>query len=359
MSEKIQVALILGGRNSENFRSCQAATDVLLALQAKDYEVSAYGITMEANWISFNDLASLQNALKTDGFELNDESAKNISGTSSSLVIPDSLIDAHVVFSTMLGPWAADGTFQGLLDFTAIRYVGSDTLGTTVAFDKPTAKLLINSMEVPTPRHITITDKAWRRDPLSCIARATSLKLPIIIKPARGSNGLGVSVARFPRDLKKTIDIARQFDGRIIAEKYHKNSRLFELNIVEDEKRKPLFSEIIETKLNKKDSIFNFIYRAEKSDFSFEKATDLEVEVKNLMEEYARKVFEVLKLSGYAQIEFLIDTEGELLVQEVNTQPYLGKDGSFALSWKEAGKTYEDLLDDIIKESLERPVGLV
>ncbi len=78
-----------------------------------------------------------------------------------------------------------------------------------------------------------------------------------------------------------------------------------------------------------------------------------------LVHDYAKRTFEVLKMSGYAQIEFMIDKEGELLVVEVNCQPYFGKDGSFALSWKEAGISYPDLIDRIVKEALDRPVGLV
>ena len=55
----------------------------------------------------------------------------------------------------------------------------------------------------------------------------------------------------------------------------------------------------------------------------------------------------------------MIDKEGELLVIEVNSQPYLGKDGSFALSWKEKGMKYEDVIDSIVQEALIRPVGLI
>ena len=70
MSNKTSVAVILGGRNSENYRSCQSARDVISALEEKGYLVSAYGMTMEANWISFGDLNSLKNALKKEAFEV-------------------------------------------------------------------------------------------------------------------------------------------------------------------------------------------------------------------------------------------------------------------------------------------------
>jgi len=336
MSDKTSVAVILGGRNSENYRSCQSARDVIDALVEKGYVVSAYGITMEANWITFGDLNSLKNALKKDSFELNDESVKDIADTQESLLPPTSLLETPVVFSTLMGAWGSDGTMQGMLETEIVRFVGSDTLGGAISSDKSTAKLLMEAVEVPTPKHVIIPDKSWRRDPLSNVARAAALKTPLISKPARGSNGVGITHIRVPRDFKKGIDIARNFDGRV-----------------------PVLSEIIQTNWNEKDKIFNFISRSNRSSYSFSKLTDLDPEVVKLVHDYAKRTFEVLKLSGYAQIEFMIDKEGELLVVEVNCQPYFGKDGSFALSWKEAGISYPDLIERIIKEALDRPVGLV
>jgi D-alanine-D-alanine ligase len=359
MSDKISVAVILGGRSAENYRSCQSAKDVIDALEEKGYAVSAYGMTLEANWISFGDLNSLKSALNKDMFELTDDTAKEIAKTEESLLPPTSLLETPVVFSTLMGAWGSDGTMQGMLETEIIRYVGSDTLGSAISSDKSTAKLLMEAVEVPTPKHIVIPDKAWRRDPLSNVARASSLKVPLISKPARGSNGVGITHIRVPRDFKKGIDIARNFDGRVVVEKYHQPAQLLECNIIEDEKKKPVLSEIIKTNWNEKDKVFNFISRSDKTSYSFEKAKDLDPEVVKLIHDYAKRTFEVLKLSGYAQIEFMIDKEGELLVVEVNCQPYFGKDGSFALSWEEAGISYPDLIDRIIKEALDRPAGLI
>jgi len=359
MSEKTSVAVILGGRNSENYRSCQSARDVIEALEEKGYLVSAYGMTMEANWITFGDLNSLKAALKKDAFELNDESVKDIADTEESLLPPTSLLETTAVFSTLMGAWGSDGTMQGMLETEIVRFVGSDTLGGAISSDKSTAKLLMEAVEIPTPRHVIIPDKSWRRDPLSNVARAAALKTPLVSKPSRGSNGVGVTLIKNPRDFKKAVDIARNFDGRVVVEKFHQAVKLFECNIIEDEKGKPVLSEIIKTNWKELDKIFNFISRTDKSSYSFSKLTDLEPEVVKLVHDYAKKAFEVLKMSGYAQIEFMIDKEGELLVVEVNCQPYFGKDGSFAMSWKEAGISYPDLIDRIVKEALDRPVGLV
>jgi len=359
MSEKTAVAVLLGGRNSENYRSCQSARDVIDALEEKGYQVTAYGMSMEANWISFGDLNSLKNALKKDNFELTEESIKDISEVTESLLPPTSLLETTVVFSTLMGGWGSDGTIQGMLETEIVRFVGSDTLGGAISSDKSTAKLLMEAVEIPTPKHVIVPDRSWRRDPVSNVMRAASLKVPLVAKPARGSNGVGVSYIRVPRDFKKGIEISRNFDGRVIVEKYHEPKQLFECNILEDEKGKIILSELIQTNFKTKDKVFNFISRSDKSSFSFTKAQDLEADIIKLVHDYAKRTFEVLKMSGYAQIEFMIDKEGELLVVEVNCQPYFGKDGSFALSWKEAGVSYSDLVDRIIKEALSRPAGLI
>ena len=92
MSEKTKVAVLLGGRNSENYRSCLSAKDVIDALESKGYLVKAYSRTMEANWVEFNDLASLRNHLNKENFELTDESIKDIKDSiSSTLPSPEAL----------------------------------------------------------------------------------------------------------------------------------------------------------------------------------------------------------------------------------------------------------------------------
>ncbi len=135
MSDKISVAVILGGRSAENYRSCQSAKDVIDALEEKGYVVSAYGMTLEANWISFGDLNSLKSALKKDMFELTDETAKEIAKTEESLLPPTSLLETPVVFSTLMGAWGSDGTMQGMLETEIVRFVGSDTLGGAISSD--------------------------------------------------------------------------------------------------------------------------------------------------------------------------------------------------------------------------------
>ena len=153
MSEKPIVAVLLGGRNSENYRSCLSSKDVIDALEAKGYLVKAYGMTMEANWVEFNDLASLRNSLNKENFELTDEAIKDIKDTKTSVLPPESLLESPVVFSTLMGAWASDGTVQGLLETEIVRFVGSDTLGAAISTDKPTSKLLMQSVQIPTPAY--------------------------------------------------------------------------------------------------------------------------------------------------------------------------------------------------------------
>ena len=60
-------------------------------------------------------------------------------------------IDA--AFIALHGRWGEDGTVQGLLEMTAIPYTGSGVLGSALAMDKCLGKLLLMSLDVPTPAY--------------------------------------------------------------------------------------------------------------------------------------------------------------------------------------------------------------
>jgi D-alanine-D-alanine ligase len=356
--EKTRVVLLIGGANSDNHRSCRQFNDVLAALTDRNFDVGAIGITLEGSWVLFEDLNAISQASRIESFELSDASVKEIKGATTTDFPPRALISYDIVFSLILGVPGADGRIAGLLESIGVRLVASDSLGSAIASDKSTIKLLLKAEDVATPRHVVIPDKAWRRDALSNVVRAASLKLPLIIKPCRSTNGLGISIVRFPREMKDAIAIARRFDGRFLAEEYHEGGRYLECGILEDSERRNFISAIVETKVVD-DGIFNYLTRVAPDRFSQEVVSDLPEEIINKIKEITEKVFEASKTSGYLQVEFLLTRENELLFIEANPSPYLGKDGSFVRGWLAAGLEYEDIIYAPVMEAIRRPLGLV
>jgi len=358
VAEKTRVAILFGGANSDNYRSCRQFNDVLIALQRREFEVGAVGVTLEGAWVVFSDLASVSKAMGIRDFELTNESAAAITGSEITDFPPRVFLSYDIVFPLVLGAPGSDGRLAGLLESMGVCLVASDSLGSAIASDKSTMKLLLEAVEVATPKHVVVPDKAWRRDALSSVVRAASLKLPIVIKPCRGTNGVGITIVRFPREMKDAVAIARRFDGRFLAEEYHEEGRYLECGVFEDSERRNFISSIVETKVAD-GGIFNYITRADPSKFTQEIAKDLSEEIIKKIKETAEKVFEATKTSGYLQVEFILTKENELLFLEANAHPYLGKDGSFAKGWLDAGLDYEDIIYAPAIEALRRPHGMV
>jgi len=356
--EKTRIAVLFGGANSDNFRSCQQIKDVVPALLSREFEVEIFGVTLEGMWVSFTDVQALLAATKVAGFELSNESADKISGSTISNFPTQEFISFDAVYPLIIGFPGADGSIAGLFEALGVRVIGSDSLGSAISSDKSTTKLLLEAVEIATPKHVVIPDKAWRRDALSNVARAASLKLPIVVKPCRGTNGVGITLVKFPLGMKDAVSIARRFDGRFMAEEYYTNVRHLECAVMGDSENRNYISGILET-VTHEGELFNYITRTDPTKYSQKIVSDLSDDFVELIKETAEKVFEALKISGYLQVEFLLTEEGQVMVLDVNAHPYLGKDGSFAKVWLAAGLEYEDVLYAAVMEAVRRPVGMI
>ena len=356
--EKTRIAVLFGGANSDNFRSCQQIKDVIPALLSREFEVEIFGVTLEGMWVSFTDVQALLAATKVAGFELSNESADKISGSTISNFPTQEFISFDAVYPLIIGFPGADGSIAGLFEALGVRVIGSDSLGSAISSDKSTTKLLLEAVEIATPKHVVIPDKAWRRDALSNVARAASLKLPIVVKPCRGTNGVGITLVKFPLGMKDAVSIARRFDGRFMAEEYYTNVRHLECAVMGDSENRNYISGILET-VTHEGELFNYITRTDPTKYSQKIVNDLSDDFVELIKETAEKVFEALKISGYLQVEFLLTEEGQVMVLDVNAHPYLGKDGSFAKVWLAAGLEYEDVIYAAVMEAVRRPVGMI
>lgn len=357
-SDKKRIAVLFGGANSDNYRSCQQIKDVFPALLNRGFGAEMFGITLQGMWVTFSDAQAVLTAAKVDGFELSNESAAHISGSTIFNFPTQEFVSFDAVYPLIIGFPGADGSIAGLFEAVGVRVIGSDSLGSAIASDKSTTKLLLEAVEIATPKHVVIPDKAWRRDALSNVARAASLKLPIVVKPCRGTNGVGITLVKYPVDMKNAVAIVRRFDGRFLAEEYYKNARHLECAVMGDSENRNYISSILETTTHEKE-LFNYITRTDPSKYSQKIVADLPDDIVELIKEIAEKVFEAVKISGYLQVEFLLTEEGQVLVLETNAHPYIGRDGAFAKVWSATGLEYEDVIYAAVMEALRRPVGMI
>src|SRR6187402_69406 len=84
-----------------------------------------------------------------------------------------------VVWPALHGASGEDGALRGLLDFIGIPYVGSTSDSARLAWDKPTAKVLVSRAGVSTPRSIALSRDSFRELGAQSVLDSLELELPV------------------------------------------------------------------------------------------------------------------------------------------------------------------------------------
>jgi D-alanine-D-alanine ligase len=142
---------------------------------------------------------------------------------------PDATILAYLRTSRPDAVWPAlhgasgeDGALRGLLEFLDIPFVGSRADAARLAWDKPTAKVLVARAGVSTPRSITLPREAFRELGATSVldSIADELPMPVVVKPARGGSAQGVTLVDAVADLPRAmVDAYTYCDVALIEQK--------------------------------------------------------------------------------------------------------------------------------------------
>jgi D-alanine-D-alanine ligase len=69
----------------------------------------------------------------------------------------------------------------------------------------------------------------------------------------------------------------------------------------------------------------------------------------------ARRIYQVLELTGYARLDFRLDPNGQFYFLEANPNPEIAEREEFASAAKAAGVSYEELLQRIVNLGIRQP----
>lgn len=112
-----------------------------------------------------------------------------------------------VIWPALHGASGEDGALRGLLEFLAIPFVGSRADAARLAWDKPTAKVIVGRVGVPTPASITLPRDTFRELGASAVLDVISseLPVPVVVKPAQGGSAQGVSIVDSLDELSRAM----------------------------------------------------------------------------------------------------------------------------------------------------------
>ncbi|MGC4943228.1 D-alanine--D-alanine ligase family protein [Kribbella sp. DT2] len=366
---KPRVAVVFGGRSSEHAISCVTAANVLQAIDRDKYDVVPVGITTSGHWVLESgdpDRLSI-----TDGKlpEVDVTASPVLFGSDRELIVsepdrvPSTLGEVDVVFPLLHGPWGEDGTLQGLLEMSDIRYVGSGVLSSAVGMDKHYMKVVFAAAGLEVGPYVVIRDRDWLRDPAACRASVVELGFPVFVKPARGGSSLGISRVTSVDELDDAIAEARAHDPKVIVEASVNDAREIEVGVLGGlnggQPEASVCGEISISGGGHDFYDFETKYLPEGEEYTaLSVPAELPAEVVAEIQAKALTAFDAIEAEGLARVDFFLDGDGRVVINEINTMPGFTPTSMFPRLWAASGLDYPALVDRLLTLAQTRPTGL-
>ena len=171
------------------------------------------GLTHERD-VSVRSGRRVANILAQAGYEV------VISDVDASLAGAIESFAPDVIWPLVHGSIGEDGSLQSFLESVGIPFVGSSSVQSMLASNKPTAKALLGSAGLATPGWVTLPQAIFRQLGASNVLSALegSVSFPVVIKPTDGGSALGISTAHDAKQLRRSMVDAFAYGQRLMVE---------------------------------------------------------------------------------------------------------------------------------------------
>ena len=247
-----------------------------------------------------------------------------------------------------------------IFELLNIPYTGNRPLSLSLCQKKPQAKALMAAQGIPTPRGVVIEVGSTTKVP-------ADLRFPMIVKPAYDDASGGIDAGSVVHDraaLEARIEkLHRENKMAALVEEYIEG-REIHCAILGD-KPLPLYEMEFKGGVDDQGKPLPRIitYRAKWDPYSRDHhavegkcpVEDLEPEIVAHIEGVALAAYRALGCRDYARVDMRLDTStGEVFVLEVNPNPDLAESCAFAASARASGRTYAQMICEIVDVALER-----
>ena len=357
------IAVIFGGRSVEHDVSIVTGHQVMNAFPADAYRVVPLYIARDGRWYTGEPLADLNN--------FKDGGALELDGVLPCLLSPDTrhhglivnplagrfrqseVQRIDVVFPALHGSHGEDGSLQGLLELADIPYVGYATLGSALTNDKIMTKMALRQAGIPVLADYWFSRDLWLGQSDRVIDQILAeFDFPLFVKPATLGSSIGIGRADTPEMLRASIDIAANFDRRILVEPAITGGVEINCSVIgfgDDCQASTLEQPVSwDEFLSYEDKYL----RGSEGMKSAERIipAPLIPELTQRIQQLSIEAFKVVDGRGIARIDYLVRPDrDELYLNEINTMP-----GSLAFYlWREDGFSQTDLVRKLVQFALD------
>lgn len=324
----MNVAVVMGGYSDESVISLRSGQLILNNLDKSKYQVYEVHI------------------LLNDWYCLIDGTKYPINKADFSFTKDNQTITFDVISNTIHGTPGEDGHMQAYWELLEIPYTGCGFYQSSLTFNKRDTLSVLSKFNIPKANSIYLS----KGDAIDGKDVAQELGLPFFVKPNQSGSSLGVSKVNSLEDFDKALAFAFAEDNDILIESYLKG-REVSVGVI---KYKGETKVMGITEILSENDFFD--YEAKYLGKSEEVTpANLSDEIKNSVEETAKKVYDALGMSGFSRTDFIIMNDIPHFI-EINTNPGLSPQSIFPQQAAYSNMPMSDLLDNEISLALQRKV---
>lgn len=340
--DRLKIAVIFGGVSEEHPVSVKSAQEVARNLDPGRYEPFSVGITRSGAWKLCDGPGP--------GWEDGDCRSAVLSPDRNApglLVLEKDryeTISLDLVLPVLHGRLGEDGAIQGLLELSGIPYVGCDVQSSALCMDKSLAYVVARSAGIATPDF-------WTLSPGESVDPGR-LTYPVFVKPARSGSSFGVSKVSRQEDLPSAVDVASQYDSKVLIEEAVVGSEVGCAILGND-------ADLIAGEVDRIALSHGFfrIHQESEPESGSENSTpivpaDIPAESRSLVQETAKAVYRALGCSGLARVDLFLKDDGEVVLNEVNTLPGMTSYSRYPRMMAAAGLPLAEVIDRMVSAAL-------
>src|SRR5215212_3537787 len=371
--KRLRVGVLYGGRSGEHEVSLASAAAVFANLDRTRYEPIPIRIEKDGRWALADrpptalsaaeviEHARLEAARPSRGGRevhlvarpsaetVLSISRRGTAGSDEGQAVVTGL-NLNVIFPVLHGPYGEDGTIQGLLELANVPYVGAGVLASAVGMDKGVMKVVFAAAGLPVCPYSVVLRHDWqrRRDGIAADLES-ALGYPMFVKPANLGSSVGISKAKTRAELLEAIDLAGEFDRKIVIEAAVPEAREIECAVLgNDAPEASVPGEVIPSR-----EFYDYEAKYLDDGSKIIIPADLGPRTAADIQRLSIAAFKAIDCAGMARVDFLLSPD-TIFINEVNTIPGFTTISMYSKLWAASGVEYPVLLDRLIALALER-----
>jgi D-alanine-D-alanine ligase len=258
-----------------------------------------------------------------------------------------------VIWPALHGASGEDGALRGLIEFLGLPFVGSRADASRLAWDKPTAKVIVGRSGVPTPASITLPRDTFRELGAASVLDIISAELPVpvVVKPAQGGSAQGVSIVDTVDELPRAMVNAYTYADVALIEQKIVGTEIA-VSII-DTGDGPVALPAIE--IEPISGVYTFEARYTAGETRYYAPARISEEIAARAAQVAVTAHTALGLRHISRIDLIVDGAGTPWFLEASTLPGLTETSLFPLALEAAGHdvgwVYSALAEAAIREA--------